>query len=188
MNEPHAFNQVFARRWAVPILARLADSGGCKFVTLSHDLGGSRSALMASLGLLDELGLVKPNSGLGHPMRPEYLLTSRGELVSHPSAALIHALKRASAIEVGLKKWSMPTIHAISAGADRFGNIVQSLGRATDRAVSLALNDMNNAALIGRVLRDGSPPHHVYTLSRSAKKLAPILVDIELAVGPKQNA
>lgn len=179
MEAPSALNQVFARRWAVPILAQLAGEGGCKFVSLASNLEGSRASLKASLGLLDTLGLVIPNSGTGHPMRPEYVLTERGKMICEPAAALVRALDRAGELESGLKKWSMPTVHVVHGGADRFGDIVRALSSATDRAVSLALSDMQGSMYIDRNLVDGRPPFNVYRLSRKAKRFASILEAID---------
>lgn len=182
MPKHQSLNLVFARRWAVPILAQLANSSGCKFVTLTKSLDGSRDSLKASLELLDTLGLVKPNAGHGHPMRPEYILTARGSLISKPAASLVRALDKADTIELGLKKWSMPTLHAVDTGAQRFTSIVDSLRSATDRAVSLALNDVQSMSMIQRTLIDGRPPRNAYTLTRKAKKLSPILIDMDNAL------
>lgn len=182
MNKHHSLNQIFARRWVVPILAQLADTNGCKFVTLTSKLNGSRSSLKASLEVLDSLGLVRPNTGTGHPMRPEYLLTNCGKLVSRPAAALVQTLEQLNEIELGLKKWSMPTLHAVSMGADRFGTIAHFLRSATDRAVSLALMDLQGVSMIHRNLIDGHPPHSSYKLAGKAKQLSPILTDIHQAI------
>ncbi len=182
MPQHQSLNMVFARRWAVPILAQLANSSGCKFVTLTKNLDGARDSLKASLELLDTLGLVKPNAGHGHPMRPEYILTARGALISKPAASLVYALEKADTIELGLKKWSMPTLHAVDSGAERFNGIVDSLRSATDRAVSLALNDIQSMSMIQRTLIDSRPPRSAYTLTRKAKKLSPILIDMHDAL------
>lgn len=182
MNKPNPLNQVFQRRWAVPILAFLAHEGGCKFVTLANNLDGSRESLKASLDLLDTLGLVKPNHGYGHPMRPEYVLTDRGSLVSKPSAALIRTLDHANAMELGLKKWSMPVIYTVGSGSDRFGMIAGALRSATDRAVSLSLTELQAVSLIQRVIVDDRPPRNAYTLTRRGQCLSPVLADIQHAM------
>ena len=184
-NHP-TLNQVFARRWAVPILAQLAGTQGSKFITLTNALDGSRAAIKASLDLLNTLGLVHPNPGTGHPMRPEYILTPKGKLISKPATALVKALNRTDLIDTGLKKWSMPTIHAIDTGAHRFAAITAALTTpqiaATDRAISLALTDLHTTSLIRRTLIDGSPPRNQYTLTHQSKRLAPILIDIHRAM------
>jgi DNA-binding HxlR family transcriptional regulator len=170
--------QVFERRWAVPILAELADTHGCKLVTLNARLDGSRASIKASLDLLAVLGLVLPNEGYGHPMRPEYVLSDRGVQVCKPASALVRALVREDSFDTGFKKWSMPTVHAISRGADRFGVIVSQLNSATDRAVSLALNDLDACSLVERSLVDGRPPHNAYRLTRFSRRLSPMLADL----------
>tara|TARA_R110002073_G_scaffold118918_1_gene258297 strand:- start:144202 stop:144759 length:558 start_codon:yes stop_codon:yes gene_type:complete len=175
-------NQVFARRWAVPILAQLANIKGCKFVQLTNSLDGSRASLKSSLELLDTLGLVIPNPGHGHPMRPEYILTTRGEAISKPAFSLVHALEKMNAVDIGLKKWSMPTVHAIAIGSDRFKAITDTLGAATDRAVSLALTDLNTQRLIQCTLVPGRPPRNSYSLTRISTKVAPILQDMQWAM------
>ncbi|MBL4771057.1 MAG: winged helix-turn-helix transcriptional regulator [Planctomycetes bacterium] len=182
MQPPPSLAQVFERRWAVPILAELHGASGCKFVTLSSHLSGSRSALKASLGLLDDLGLVVPNPGHGHPMRPEYVLTPRGALVTQPARSLMRALQKADSLDLGLKKWSMPTVHAIACGQERFGTIAEALLSATDRAVSLALTELQDQALVRRQLTEGRPPRSIYTLDRKAKRFTPILADLGQAM------
>lgn len=182
MSMPHSFNSIFARRWAVPILAQLVHTKGCKLVTLTNNLEGSRDSLKASLELLDTLGFVEPNPGRGHPMRPEYILTARGSLVSGPAASLVRAFDKAGMADLALKKWSMPTLHAVDSGANRFGSIVETLRSATDRAVSIALNDVQSMSMIQRTLIDDRPPRNAYTLTRKAKRLSPILVDMHDAM------
>ncbi len=183
MQDPLPLTRVFERRWAVPILADLDGSGGCKFVTLAAHLDGSRAALKASLGLLETLGLVIPNPGHGHPMRPEYLLTSRGALLTQPAKSLVRAMDKAQGMDLGLKKWSMPMLHVIHSGQERFSAIAQALGPATDRAVSLALTDLQDNAWVKRKLFDDRPPRSVYSIDRKAQRFVPILADLRFALG-----
>ena len=186
MKNTPTLNQIFARRWAVPILAQLAGTQGSKLVTLTNALDGSRAAIKASLQLLVALDLVHPNPGHGHPMRPEYLLTAKGKLISKPAAALVRSLDHANLLDSGLKKWSMPTIYAIDTGAHRFAAITAALSTpqttVTDRAISLTLTDLHTISLIHRTLVPGPPPRNQYTLTRQSKRLTPILADIHSAM------
>ncbi len=182
MDDANPLNQIFARRWAIPILASLRGSGGCKFITLTSNLDGSRAALKSSLALLDTLGLVIPNPGHGHPMRPEYILTPRGSIVAEPANALVRSLDKASSLDLGLKKWSMPTLYAVGAGSERFNSIAQSLGSATDRALSLAINDLQTMSLLDRRLIDDRPPRAIYAITRRARGLVPCLNDLKQAM------
>jgi len=183
VNSNPSFHAIFRKRWAVPVLAQLAVTRGSKMVTLASHLGGSRASIRSSIELLESLRLVQPNPGYGHPMRPEYILTERGVLVSKPSMVLIKTLRTLETTDLGLKRWSMPAMHAIASGADRFNGIAGVLQGATDRAVSLALHDLHGASLIVRTLRDGRPPHKVYTLARPAGRITPVLADLSDALG-----
>lgn len=182
MPTPVAIQEVFARRWAVPALAVLGAGPGAKLITLTSRLDAPRASVKGSLALLTDLGLVAPNEGHGHPMRPEYVLTERGRLVAPPAAALVTALNRAGAIETGLRKWSMPVVRAVDLGADRFASIAQALGGATDRAVSMTLGELGQASLIGREIIDGRPPRPSYALAKAARPITPVLADLDAAL------
>jgi len=175
-------NLIFARRWAIPVLAQMNNGGGAKFVTLLEKLGAPRASIKGSLELLIDLKLVHPNPGFGHPMRPEYVLSDRGEMVAPPAAALKGALERIDAIECGLKKWTMPTLRAVDLGADRFSAIAERLSESTDRAVSGALTDLSRCELVGRKLMDTRPPRASYILTRRAKRIVPVLAELDVAL------
>ncbi len=157
---------LFARRWAVPLLAELeSGGGGGRLVALANRTGAGRATARQSIDLLLELGLVQENSGHGHPLRPEFVLTGRGRVAAPPSAALVRALERIDAMDLGLRKWSMPALAAVGSGAHRFGEITDALGFVTDRAASIALGDLESIGLVRRVIEDGRPPRPVYNVS-----------------------
>jgi len=58
-------------RWNILVIADLHRLSGAKFVTLVNHLDVSRGSLSTSLANLIELGIVRKNTGHGHPMRPE---------------------------------------------------------------------------------------------------------------------
>lgn len=171
-NDFQRLPQFFHRRWTVPILAELSVRRGCKFAWLVHTLGAGRAVVRQTLDDLIDLGLVQRNAGYGHPLRPEYLLTDRGRAVAPACAALMGALRAADVLDVGLKKWSMPTLAAVGSGADRFGAIARRLGGATDRAVSLALKDLRAVRLIDRRVDAGAPPAPIYATTTRGLALA----------------
>lgn len=155
------------RRWSLPILAALAVSGGAKVVTLSNRLGASRAVVRATLEDLTEQDLVMANPGYGHPMRPETLLSPLGESAARPAVELLRALERREAAEAGLRKWSLPALAAVGAGAERFGEIRGLLAPVTARALAMSLKDLEEAGLIERTLLDESPPRAVYSATRA---------------------
>lgn len=161
---------LFARRWAVPLLAELdAAGGGGRLVTLASRTGAGRATAGQSVGLLIELGLVRENPGHGHPLRPEFLLTSRGRLVAPPAASLVRALDRLDAVDMGLRKWSMPTLAAVGDGASRFGEITGALEPVTDRAASIALGDLESLGFVRRSIEDGRPPRPASRVAERAR-------------------
>jgi len=155
------------RRWSLPILAALAVSGGAKVVTLSNRLGASRAVVRATLEDLTEQDLVMANPGYGHPMRPETLLSPLGESAARPAVELLRALERREVVEAGLRKWSLPALAAVGAGAERFGEIRGLLAPVTARALAMSLKDLEEAGLIERTLLDESPPRAVYSATRA---------------------
>lgn len=166
---------LFHRRWAAPILAELHPEGGAKIVTLARRTGATTQTARRTLDYLHGLELAFPNSGYGHPLRPEWLLAPRAAPLSEPCGELVQRLKRADAMELGLRKWSMPTLAAIAAGDDRFNAIFTSFAGVTPRAISLALRDMAAAAFIRREVVDGHPPSPVYTLAPAGAAMVPTL-------------
>jgi DNA-binding HxlR family transcriptional regulator len=69
----------------------------------------------------------------------------------------------------------MPVLAALFGGADRFGAMEAALPRATARALTLALKDLQGAGLIERHIDEGYPPRPHYRLSREARRLCPAL-------------
>lgn len=181
--DPSRLAAVFHRRWAVPVLAELSARQGCRVVELTHALEAARQPVKDALESLVELGLVQPNPGYGHPMRPEYILTGRGERVGPACVRLMGALREAEAVEVGLRKWSMATVAAVSGGPARFGQIAAALGRATDRAVSLALGDLTGAGLVQRAVLEAPPYLTVYALTARGAPVAEPLGPIGGGIG-----
>lgn len=174
--DPSQLVRLFHRRWSVPILAQMQANGGCRFAQLTNALEAGRQPVRDALDALIELGLVQPNPGYGHPLRPEYILTRRGGVVGPASAALMTALRHAEAVDVGLRKWSMPTLASVGLGATRFGEIAHTLGDATDRALSHALGALGEVGLIERAIADGRPPVPRYGLTRAGSRVhAPVV-------------
>lgn len=167
--------QLFHRRWAVPVLAELHRLDGAKFVQLEHRLGVSGTMLRLTLDDLVERGLVRPNPGYGHPLRPEYILAAPARGLAEHCAALDDHLARVDLTDIGLRKWSMPVLYVVGHGAERFGQVVDQLGAATDRAVALSLKDLAGVSLVSRSLVAAYPPIARYSATRRADRLVTVL-------------
>jgi DNA-binding HxlR family transcriptional regulator len=167
-------------RWALPILAKLAATGGSRFVPLANQIGLSRDALRQTLDALIDAGLVMRNPGYGHPTRPEYILTDKGRRVAPSCARVLRELGDAGIEDVVLKKWSMPILLALGRES-RYAELRRTVG-ATPRALTLALKELIARGLVERRVQEGFPPSTTYlltqesrTLHRSVKRLAAAL-------------
>jgi DNA-binding HxlR family transcriptional regulator len=163
---------LFHNRWAVPILAELHRQRGSRFVTLGRTLGTSRESLRRTLAALIDSGLVGRNPGYGHPLRPEYVLTRRGERLARACRPLVETIRHAGLEEIGFKKWSMPVVYALSSDALRFSELRETLPGISPRALTLALKELERAGVVERRVTDDYPPATVYRLAEGAQALA----------------
>jgi DNA-binding HxlR family transcriptional regulator len=164
------FILLFHHRWTVPLLAALERTPG-RFSNLMHTLGAGRESLTRALDGLVELGLIARNPGYGHPLRLEYLLLPAGAALVPAAVELVRELDRLDVAEVGLKKWSMPVVHALAGGPRRFSELRELLPEVTPRALTLALKDITPAGLVERTVTEDFPPATVYRLTRAAGAL-----------------
>jgi len=158
------------RRWTLPVIVELHRSRGCKFVALVNVLGVGRETLRETLGSLIDAGLVTRNPGYGHPMRPEYVLTARGRRTAPVAERLLEELERRDALELGLKKWSLPVLAALGRES-RFGELKSRLAPVTPRALTLALKGLVRAGLVERRIHEAFPPATSYRLTSSGRPL-----------------
>jgi DNA-binding HxlR family transcriptional regulator len=160
---------IFHHRWSAPVLAELLRQKGSRFAALSGTLGVGRESLRRTLDSLLALGLVARNPGYGHPLRPEYVLTRRGEDAARRCAAMLAAADD----DVLLRKWSLPVLAALATPA-RFSELRSALPEVTPRALALALKDLRTAGLIERRIEDAYPPTAIYATTPRARKLTRI--------------
>ncbi len=154
-----------ARRWSIPVLARLhAAGGGAKFVTLAQALRVSRASLSATLNHLIALGLVRRNPGHGHAMRPEYLLSGQGAALARHCAALDRTVACNGGPDLAYRKWTLPLVAAIGDDRVRFRDLRSTLAEATPRAITIGLKQMVEERWVDRSLIDDYPPAAGYHL------------------------
>jgi DNA-binding HxlR family transcriptional regulator len=173
-------------RWSLPILAELHRDNGTKFVTLVQRLKISRDALSRTLDALVQLGLVKRNTGYGHPLRPEYILATPGKQIGQDALELLNHLQQLEAastdsLNIGLKKWTLPILHAIHHRINRFSSLRETLPSLSPRALTLTLQDFEQLAWLTR--QNGS-----YELSAIGTKLAETLEPLTQKLQTKTDA
>lgn len=160
------------RRWAIPVLAELASTGGCKLVWLERHVGAGKGPAKDALSLLIEFKLAAPNPGYGHPLRPEYLPTLAGQRAGEAAKRLVDAIERLEHPEQVLRKWSLPVLLALAEGGERFSEVKAMLPTATDRALAAALRELEDSGLVERTIEDARPPRPRYELADCAHDLA----------------
>ena len=175
MEENELLRDLFHRRWAMPTLAVLHRWKGAKFVTLHKKLGASAGSMRTTIDELIERGLVMKNPGYGHPMRPEYVLSERGEGTGACCDQLLRVIDSFDARKLALSKWSMPVLFAITPGNGRFGEIRAHCPGITDRALTQALKGLKSSRLIHREVTESYPPSVDYSLTPEGLLLLPFI-------------
>lgn len=158
-------------RWNILVIAELYRQSGAKFVTLNHSLEASRGSLSAALKHLIELGVVVKNTGHGHPMRPEYLLTAKGLAIGAECMTLVRILKRRNELDLAFNKWTLPLVVAIGDRTLRFNELRSSLDDATPRAITMGLKSLLHHGWASRRLIDDFPPTAGYKLQRKGQRI-----------------
>ena len=162
-------------RWNIPIIAELQQRSGAKFVSILNHLKMSRAPLTAALTHLIDLGLIRRNTGHGHPMRPEYLLTRKGGAIAEDCLLLVRLLRRNNVVDLAFRKWTLPLVAAIGNRKMRFSELLTMLQEATPRALTIGLKSLLQHGWVERRLIDDFPPRAVYELTRNGRRiLAPI--------------
>lgn len=166
MDGLHRLAQLCHRRWTIPIVAELNRTKGAKFITLVNRLDASHGSVRQALDDLIESGLLMPNPGYGHPMRPEYILTDQGQAIAGACAAIDSAIKKMNLQAVAYRKWSLPVLGAIGRGSRRFNEISHRLGSITDRSLAISLKDLGAMTFVHRVVVESHPPRVLYDPTR----------------------
>lgn len=167
--------ELFHHRWTVPLLAGLSATGSGRVVEIRHELGASRGGVRQALDSLIDLDLVARNPGHGHPLRPEYVLTARGERIAAESARIVQLTEEWSIQRLAFRKWSLPVTYGMGDEGARFSEMRARLPGITDRALSAALRVLETSRLAERIVHPGRPPAVEYLPTDRAGELLPPL-------------
>jgi DNA-binding HxlR family transcriptional regulator len=130
------------RRWALLALCALAEGAPQRAFPLAQYLGAGRAGVHDALQHLLALGLLQKTKGYGHPLRPEFSLTSAGHKMTKMAAPYARNVQKLPVLGGRpLGKWGLPIL--ISARKPiGFSNLGRRLERVTDRALSLSLREL----------------------------------------------
>lgn len=158
-------------RWTIPLLAALKRRDGARFIELLNSVGLSRDSLARTLDHMIAMNWVKRNTGHGHPLRPEYLLTTRGRKTAQIALGISDAQRHLGLSETGMARWSLPVIYLMGKEASRFRDIRYALPEISPRALSQSLKSLLANDLISREVTDGFPPATLYLLTEKGTTL-----------------
>ena len=157
-----ALVNVSSRAWSLAVLAALASGTPGRQAALLAHTGAGRTAFAASLHHLIDLGLVERNPGHGHPLRPEYRLTTAGAAMGATATRIMELIEGRSDAALIRRSWTLPIL-AVTGKPRRFGEVRGALNSVSDRALSASLHDLEEHDwLRRRVDVAGRPPRPTY--------------------------
>lgn len=159
------------QRWLLLLMAACADRSGFRFVELLNRLNCPRESLVRALAAAQDAGWVARNPGYGHPLRPEYLLTDEGRAIAAAACRIEVVLAAEGIGPADLTRWSLPLLHLLGSGRERFNELVRDLAPATPRALSQSLKALVATGLISREVEAGFPPASRYRLTPLGQEL-----------------
>jgi len=151
-----------ARAWSIPILAALHRGVPGRQAALLHATGAGRTAFGQSLLHLVELKLLARNTGHGHPLRPEYVLTDEGHVVAPRAAQISDAIPNQNGHALVRRAWTLPVLAVVQQPIG-FNDIKSQLVNVTDRALSQSLQQLTANAWVKREMIFAAPrPRPMY--------------------------
>ena len=155
--------EIFQKRWNLRILALLYESNGARFVVMKRALNVNADSLTRSLQFLIQGGWVQRNPGYGHPLRPEYILTTRGCDAAPQCRKLVRTVDGLDVADTVYCKWSIPLLVTIKSGAVRFNRLREAL-EISPRALTQGLQRLCASDLVLQRVE--------YSLTHSGSRIA----------------
>lgn len=162
---------ITSKAWALPILAAFHAGVAGRQAPLLAATGASRSAFAQSLKHLMSIGVIERNPGYGHPLRPEFRLTSIG-VQAAALAHKIHHLTPEPEQDLLRRAWTVPVLTTLQS-ANRFNAIKKTLNPITDRALSQSLQMMEARHWVSRdVDARARPPRALYHATHTGSRIS----------------
>ena len=167
-----------SRSWSLAALGLLSQGVSGRVSPLAAAAGSGRPAMTASVQHLVSLHLLERNPGHGHPLRPEYRLTSQGILVADWAAKLYTFIDSDTEKAIIRNKWSLPIISCLPEER-RYSDIRRELKPITDRALSNCLGVLTDYKWITRSVSAESTPVKVnYSTNNVGKNIYRHLLEL----------
>lgn len=141
--------KVTSRAWALNILALMHAGTPGRQASLLSATGAGRTAFAQSLSHLIDLKLLERNAGHGHPLRPEYRLTSSGMELARMAEDINQITGLSNDLFLLRRAWTIPIL-AVSQEPLHFSEFKDHLGTITDRALSQSLKQLEASRWLNR--------------------------------------
>ncbi len=138
--------------------------------------GAGAHSFWPELQYLIEIGMVERNPGHGHPLRPEFRLTTQGNTAAKLAADVVECLnENDDGFALMRKTWTLPIL-AVIGGAKRFSEIKSALPSITDRALSQTLLQIEEQGWLNReIVIEGRHPYPSYHAMGIGLKISQVL-------------
>ena len=163
--------KITSRAWSLKILALMCSGVPGRQAPLLAATDASRTSFAASLDHLVQLGLLERNPGHGHPLRPEFRLTQRGQLAAETASKIIASVPGTDEFQLVQRTWTVPIL-ALTAAPQRFSAIKSDLVPITDRALSKSLILLEERDWLRRDFAVSQrAPHPIYRAVNAGKRI-----------------
>lgn len=163
------------RAWVLPILASFHDGVPGRQAALLKATGASRTAFAQSMQHMVESGLVERNPGHGHPLRPEFRLTTLGAKIA-AMAEKIQTLPDQDGLALLRRTWTLPVLTSLRQPR-HFNEIRGFLPTITDRALSQSLHLLEEKAWVMREIQPAArPPKPLYSAINAGALISRVTV------------
>lgn len=171
--------KLFKYRWDIKLLAKLYVDHGSRVVIMHRHFGISRGILKSSLKRLMDADLIMENPGHGHPMRAEYILTAKGQLIAPFCLAVLEEGRKRKVDNIFESKWSCPIIIATGEQKKRFNELKRDLNPVTSKALSTNLKSLSEIKCLKSEIFYSNPPSFIYSLDRNSRGIFKIYKEHE---------
>ena len=169
-----------SRAWSLTALSLIANGTPARVSPLASTAGCGRTSMGVSVRHLLELGILERNPGHGHPLRPEFQLTTHGEDIAEWAAQLSDMINTDQHKLLLRQKWPLPLLHNLPK-EKRYSDLRRELRPVTDRALSNCLSQLRTGNLITRHVSNlRSPPEVSYLTKQNGIKIHRHLVTLPL--------
>lgn len=159
-------------------MAILFETKGSKFISLVNRLEISKDTLSRTLKTLIKRGFVKKNPGYGHPLRPEYILTSKGYELGRACSLFLKSIKTFNNPQLLFNKWSLPILYSLNDKHLQFNQLKSDLHTITASSLSLSLKNLIENGFIQRIIKDDFPPVIEYSLTHKSNSIQNTIIEI----------